>query len=46
MSQLISVIIPTFNRADLIKRAIESVINQTYGNIEVIIVDDGLETLE
>lgn len=41
MSQLISVIIPTFNRADLIKRAIESVINQTYGNIEVIIVDDG-----
>lgn len=41
MSQLISVIIPTFNRANLIKRAIVSVINQTYHNIEIIIVDDG-----
>lgn len=37
---MISVIIPTFNRADLIKRSVDSVINQTYSNWELIIVDD------
>lgn len=38
---LISVIIPAFNAEKFIKRTVESVINQTYTNIEVIIVDDG-----
>ncbi len=38
---LVSVIIPTFNRAPVIKRSVMSVLNQTYSNIEVIIVDDG-----
>jgi glycosyltransferase involved in cell wall biosynthesis len=38
---LVSVVIPTYNRAHLIGDAIESVIRQTYRNIEVIIVDDG-----
>ena len=38
---LITVYIPTHNRAALVKRAIMSVINQTYGNIEIIVVDDG-----
>lgn len=37
----ISVIIPTYNREKQIKRAIESVIRQTYGALEIIIVDDG-----
>lgn len=37
---LISVIIPTFNRSKFIETAIMSVINQTYTNIEIIIVDD------
>ena len=37
---MISVIIPTYNRVDLIERAIYSVLNQTYKDIEVIIVDD------
>jgi len=41
MSQLISVIIPTFNRSNLILRTIESVLNQSYKNFELIIVDDG-----
>lgn len=38
---LITVYIPTHNRASLVKRAIMSVINQTYVNIEIIVVDDG-----
>jgi glycosyltransferase involved in cell wall biosynthesis len=38
---LISVVIPTYNRAQLIGRSIESVINQTYQKWELIVVDDG-----
>lgn len=37
---MISVIIPTYNREKTIKRAMDSVLNQTYKNIELIIVDD------
>ena len=38
---LISVIIPTFNRKDFIWAAINSVLIQTYINYEIIVVDDG-----
>ena len=38
---LVSVIIPTYNRAHLVGRAIRSVLNQTYQDFELIVVDDG-----
>lgn len=37
---LISVIIPTYNRGSLILGAVNSVLNQTYRNIELLVVDD------
>ena len=36
-----SVIIPTYNSENYIKRAIESLLNQTYRKFEVIVSDDG-----
>jgi glycosyltransferase involved in cell wall biosynthesis len=36
-----SVVIPTYNRADDVGRAIRSVINQEYSNIEILVIDDG-----
>ena len=36
----VSVIIPTYNRADLLPRAVDSVLSQTYDDYEIIIVDD------
>lgn len=41
MQELISVIIPVYNVEKYIDRCVESVINQTYKNLEIILVDDG-----
>ena len=41
MEDLVSVIISSYNRYDLLLNAIESVKNQTYKNIEIIVIDDG-----
>lgn len=38
---LVSIIIPTYNRADLISETLDSIIAQTYTNWECIVVDDG-----
>jgi glycosyltransferase involved in cell wall biosynthesis len=40
LEPLVSVVIPTYNRENLIKRSILSVLNGDYKNIEVIVVDD------
>lgn len=37
----VSVIIPTYNRESVVRRAIDSALAQTYRNLEVIVVDDG-----
>lgn len=38
---LVSVVIPCYNHEDFVQASIQSVINQTYENIELIIIDDG-----
>lgn len=38
---LVSVVIPTYNRETYLDSAVQSVVNQTYQNIEIIVVDDG-----
>lgn len=37
---LVSVVIPTYKRSEMLYRAIESVLNQTYNNVECIVVND------
>jgi len=38
---LVSVVVPTFNRRQMLERALQSIENQSYDRIEVIVVDDG-----
>lgn len=38
---LVSIVIPTYNVENYIEKCIRSLLGQTYGNIEVIVVSDG-----
>ncbi|RUT70385.1 glycosyltransferase [Flavobacterium cupreum] len=41
MRPLVTVIIPTYNRSEYLKNAIQSVVGQSYKNIEILVIDDG-----
>jgi len=43
MAPLVSVIIPTYNRSEMLKRALESVRAQTFPDYEIVVIDDGSE---
>ena len=41
LDELVSVVIPVYNSEKFLKKAIKSVLNQTYDNIEILAIDDG-----
>lgn len=41
MNKLISVIVPVYNVEKYLDRCVESIVNQTYKNLEIILIDDG-----
>ena len=46
-NDLVSILIPTYKRTDKLKKSIKSALNQTYENIEIIVIDDNdPETLD
>ena len=40
---LVSVIMPTYKQKELLYKAVDSVLNQTYNNFELIIIDDNID---
>ena len=43
LTPLVTIVIPVYNGSNYLKEAIESALNQTYVNIEIIVVNDGSE---
>ena len=41
MNELVSIIVPIYNVSEYLERCIKSLINQTYKNIEIVLVNDG-----
>ena len=39
----LSVVVPVYNVEEYLKRCVDSIINQDYPNIEIILVDDGFQ---
>ncbi len=46
MEDLVSIIIPTYNRSNMIEKAIQSCIDQDYSTIEIIVVDDNANNID
>ncbi|MCC3356090.1 glycosyltransferase family 2 protein [Bacillus sp. REN16] len=42
----ISIVIPTYKRSDFLLRAIDSLLHQTYSNVEIIVIDDNVSNSE
>lgn len=45
MQDVVSVLVPVYNKQQYLEKCLESLLNQSYSNIEVIIVDDGSSDL-
>lgn len=43
MKELLSIIVPVYNTKDYLRRCIDSLLNQSYKNLEIIVIDDGSE---
>ena len=41
MSELITVIVPVYNVEKYVRQTLDSVIGQTYSNLEILVIDDG-----
>ncbi len=42
MDDLISIIVPIYKVENLLERCVDSILRQTYNNIEILLVDDGI----
>ncbi|MBR3263911.1 glycosyltransferase family 2 protein, partial [Candidatus Saccharibacteria bacterium] len=41
MNKLLSVIVPVYNTFEYLDKCVDSIVEQTYSNIEILLVDDG-----
>lgn len=41
MNELITIVVPVYNVENYLDKCVDSIVNQTYTNLEIILVDDG-----